>query len=103
MIFPRGLIVGLVLLSIFINDTDEKKTHIFSNVTNDMNLGGFQDSSLILSPPQTILVEKTLKNTGTRLCQLTIYEIGGPLALPFEPGIFNRFFSAFCLSQFCGC
>lgn len=67
MILPRGLILGLVLLNIFINDTDEKKKHIFSKFTNDMNLGGFQDSSLITSPSMNIPFEMTLTNTGRRL------------------------------------
>ena len=40
---PYGLILGLILFNLFINDRDNRAEHTLSKFANDINLGGVAD------------------------------------------------------------
>lgn len=43
MVFPRGLVLGLILFNAFISNLDERIESTLSKFVEDMNLGGVDD------------------------------------------------------------
>jgi len=44
MVFPRSLVLGLILFNAFVSNLDERIESTLSKFVDDMNLGGIDDT-----------------------------------------------------------